>query len=78
MSDLFDRAQEREEEMRADALAEQARRADGQTARVSATYCACGEPIPEARRKYLPGVQTCVECQEDIERRRAFDWGTPA
>ena len=23
----------------------------------------CGEPIPTARRKALPGVRTCVACQ---------------
>jgi len=23
----------------------------------------CGEPIPEARRRALPGVRTCVPCQ---------------
>ncbi len=30
----------------------------------SAEYCdECGEPIPEARRKAVPGVRTCVQCQ---------------
>jgi phage/conjugal plasmid C-4 type zinc finger TraR family protein len=31
----------------------------------------CGEPIPEARRKALPGVRTCVTCQSarDASRR---------
>ncbi len=24
----------------------------------------CGEPIPEARRKAVPGVSRCVACQE--------------
>ena len=24
----------------------------------------CGKPIPEARRKALPGVRLCVPCQE--------------
>ena len=28
----------------------------------------CGEPIPEARRQAVPGVQTCIECQTLIER----------
>lgn len=23
----------------------------------------CGEPIPDARRKALPGASTCVDCQ---------------
>lgn len=35
------------------------------------THCeACGAPIPEARRKAVPGVRLCVPCQEasDVER----------
>ncbi|MCF8483233.1 MAG: DksA/TraR family C4-type zinc finger protein [Rhodospirillum sp.] len=33
-------------------------------------YCVeCGEEIPEARRKALHGVTTCVACQEEIDRR---------
>lgn len=74
MTDVFDRAQEREAELRADALADQARlhpQPEGESAQV----CGCGEPIPEARRRALPGVRTCVECQRDIERRGACDWG---
>ncbi len=28
------------------------------------THCVnCGEPIPEGRRRAVPGVRTCVECQ---------------
>lgn len=27
----------------------------------------CGDPIPEARRKALPGVQLCVACQEELD-----------
>lgn len=30
----------------------------------------CGEPIPEARRKAIPGVRFCVDCKEMAERRR--------
>lgn len=30
----------------------------------------CGESIPEARRKALPGCRTCVDCQELREVRR--------
>lgn len=68
VSDDIDRAQEREEEMRQDALAEQARRAQSD-AGDSAEDCAmCGEPIPEGRRQAVPGVQTCIECQADVER----------
>ena len=78
MTDDIDRAQAREEEMRADALAEHARRADGQALLPSATVCAvCGEAVPEARRKALPGVQACVDCQGEIERHGFFiRWAT--
>ena len=35
----------------------------------SAEECVeCGEEIPEARQKALPGVQLCVFCQEMSER----------
>lgn len=66
MTDLYDRATEREEEMRADALDEVLRRLpNGPEER----FCqVCGEPIPDARRAALPGVPTCVECQTDLER----------
>lgn len=75
MTDVFDRAQAREEEMRQDALADQARRAQP-LAGDSAIDCAmCGEKIPDGRRQALPGVQTCLECQEDIERIGYCDWG---
>jgi RNA polymerase-binding transcription factor DksA len=34
------------------------------------THCQeCGEDIPEARRRVLPGVRTCVACQSEIDRR---------
>lgn len=28
----------------------------------------CGDPIPEARRKALPGVRRCIACQEEADR----------
>lgn len=71
MTDPIDRGCEREDELRSDAIAEQRRRAglDGKTAADSSETCnACGEPIPEARRQAVPGVQTCIECQTLIER----------
>jgi phage/conjugal plasmid C-4 type zinc finger TraR family protein len=35
----------------------------------SLTYCeACEAPIPEARRKALPGVRLCVSCQSELEK----------
>lgn len=34
----------------------------------SRTHCAeCDEEIPLARQRALPGVRTCVECQELLE-----------
>lgn len=71
MTDMFDRAAEREEQQREDALQAQARRAGlaGKTVADSATHCrVCESLIPVARRRAVPGVQTCVVCQADIER----------
>lgn len=37
----------------------------------SLTHCAdCEEPIPEERRRALPGVKLCIDCQQ--ERDSAF------
>lgn len=71
MTDMFDRATEREEQQRDDALQAQARRAGlaGKTVADSATHCrVCESLIPVARRRAVPGVQTCVVCQADIEK----------
>ncbi|WP_424933508.1 DksA/TraR family C4-type zinc finger protein [Amaricoccus macauensis] len=36
----------------------------------SLTHCAeCEEPIPEARRKAIPGVKLCIDCQSDRDAR---------
>lgn len=70
--DVFDRAAEREEQLREDALAAQRRRAGfaGKTWRDSAEECReCGAGIPMRRRRAVPGVQTCVECQTELEGR---------
>ncbi len=69
MTDVIDRACEREEEMRQDALAELARR-NRQTACESARFCAgCEVEIPEGRRQAVPGTQLCVDCQGLKEER---------
>lgn len=71
MTDMFDRATEREEQQREDALQAQVRRAGlaGKTVADSATHCCvCESLIPVARRRAVPGVQTCVVCQADIEK----------
>lgn len=54
MTDFYDRASDREQELRDDAIAAQRRRI-------------CEGPIPDARREHVPGVQTCVDCQNDLE-----------
>ena len=74
MTDDIDRAQERQAQMLADALRDQARRAGftGKTAADSAQVCqarGCGEEIPDDRRELLPGVQFCVACQARREKR---------
>lgn len=34
----------------------------------SRSHCAeCGEPIPEARRRALPAVRLCIDCQQGRE-----------
>ncbi len=38
----------------------------------SLTHCEeCGEQIPEARRKAMPGVRLCIKCQQEEDARRA-------
>ncbi len=37
----------------------------------SAEFChECGEPIPEARREALPGVQYCIRCQTALDKKQ--------
>lgn len=73
MTDDVDRASEREAEMLADALRNQARRAGlaGKTEADSAETCiACDEDIPAPRRRAVPGCQLCVLCQERREKKK--------
>ena len=73
MTDDIDRAAQREAEMLADALRDQARRAGlaGKSEADSATECAdCGEEIPAARRAAVPGCQLCVACQWQQEKSK--------
>ena len=38
----------------------------------SLTHCEeCDAPIPEARRRALPGVRLCVACQEEHDHEHA-------
>ncbi|MBN8516633.1 MAG: TraR/DksA C4-type zinc finger protein [Candidatus Accumulibacter sp.] len=72
MTDVFDQAAERADEMLSDALFEQQRRAGltGQTIQDSAHFCAeCDEPISDARRAAYPGVHLCVDCKYQQEKQ---------
>lgn len=36
----------------------------------SLLYCEeCGEEIPEARRRAIPGVRLCIDCQEEADKQ---------
>lgn len=36
---------------------------------ISRLYCVdCGDPIPEERRKAVPGCRRCYDCQTRVER----------
>lgn len=42
----------------------------------SLTHCEeCDATIPEARRKALPGVRLCVDCQEALDQDRRASGG---
>lgn len=61
MSDIFDRAQELELRQREEALAAFASTISHGN---SYSHCDdCGDPIPDARRKAVPGCTRCVDCQ---------------
>ena len=52
-----------------DSIADEVRRARACLPRgESRAFCEeCGEPIPEARRRALPGVRLCLECQQEAD-----------
>lgn len=71
MTDIVDLAGRTEEEARAVALLNQSSRAalDGKTVADSAEYCSvCEIPIPQQRREAVPGVETCIDCQAELEQ----------
>ncbi len=42
----------------------------------SLKHCAeCGDEIPEARRKAIPGVRLCVDCQAKADERQTAQSG---
>jgi phage/conjugal plasmid C-4 type zinc finger TraR family protein len=37
----------------------------------SLTHCEeCGVALPEARRRAIPGVRYCVQCQSELEKKQ--------
>lgn len=37
----------------------------------SLSHCEeCGDPIPEARQRALPGVRLCIRCQEEEDKNQ--------
>jgi phage/conjugal plasmid C-4 type zinc finger TraR family protein len=42
----------------------------------SSTHCKqCGNVIPDPRRKAIPGVCLCIECQSELETRQETSIG---
>lgn len=53
-----------------DSIADEVRRARANLpSGKSLEYCeACGESTPEARRRAVPGVRRCRDCQEELDQ----------
>lgn len=75
MTDIYDRASELEQRQRDQALQQQLEKSHlgdpGDWRKISAKWCttnACGERIPDERRKAVPGVQLCIACQSQLEK----------
>ncbi len=68
MADIIDRAND-QASFWLDRTLEQAERDRAAAAMVeSLTHCMdCGEIIPEARRKAVPGCVRCARCQEEAD-----------
>lgn len=73
---MIERAEERVEEEREALIADvraAARRQGTYHDGVEILVCSCGEPIPEARRRAVPGSRLCIDCATFAERReRSF------
>jgi len=70
VTDMIDRASEREELFRRAALVAHKDRyaVTGTMVEGAPGYCRlCEEMIPRSRLRALPGVTTCVRCQEILE-----------
>lgn len=66
MPDEIDQAQAYNEDFQAFALEHQQR--DREPDNYTGSGCLeCGEEIPEARRRAVPGCRRCISCQEEHE-----------
>ena len=60
-----------------DSLADEVIRARNQLPRGDSAFDCdeCGNTIPEARRKALPGVRLCISCQEIVDHEQTATAG---
>lgn len=70
MSDEADRATEEETAFREERIRRIRKRLAPDIPAAEWCEC-CGERIPKARRKAVPGTKRCTECQSSLERRVA-------
>lgn len=69
MADDGDRAKDWQEQQIEDALAAH-QRTQGHPVTSRVDCKECGEEIPLARRRVVPGCRYCVECQRGIEMKQ--------
>lgn len=67
--DLFDRASVIEARQTEMAIAQHfAAKPNAQPAKSACECIECGDPIPEARQKFIPGCLYCTPCQSLFEQ----------
>ena len=71
MADVIDRAQNINDLLTQEIIQHHAQVMAGQNFQESAEFCEkCSQPIPEARRKAIPGCRLCVQCQQEMDERK--------
>ena len=70
MGDVCDRANCDLEQLQRAAISHQLSKASPLAAHSFFECEACGEPIPEGRRKAMQGCTRCVRCAEQYEKER--------
>lgn len=69
MIELAEARVERERDVRVAEIRAEARRLDTYRDGVEVLVCGCGEMIPDARRRAVPGTRLCIDCATTAERR---------